>query len=211
MFKKKKVIVIVAVLLLGVGWYSFGGSNEETEESSQSVSAIDTETTPSQQEVRELREGYRWHDSKKVSLRLQVPENALVDNPSNDRLSITYLGPDNASEVMLEDGFLVTFYKDDAVERFSSVQAYALEQQTQVRSQGLSVTVPMTATQIEGEPAYTFGHESVLGNTTMKVFLLPQDDIGYVISYQSFGSSTNAYKGMMKHIIESIEYLSEEE
>lgn len=152
--------------------------------------------------------GYRLYESPELAFNMLVPNDASTSLVGSERVEITFLGPDAAEATEINDGFLVTVFRDELDSTYDSVQAYAeaVREDTDTQNE-TTVTGDLTPRTVNGMQSYRFSYTGGLGNEITKyVFLGAAGTVGFQVSYTISDPADRGYEGAVRTMLESFSF-----
>jgi len=154
--------------------------------------------------------GYKLYENTELGFSILVPNDAIISKSNNNRIEIKFLGTDNEPATEIQDGFILTIFKDNLNKIYDSTLTYAEDALEETRSNGESqITQTLQAREVGGIEAYRYSYTTALGNeATEYVFLPDKFETGYKISYTAIDPNTVGYREIILNMLESVKFNS---
>lgn len=152
--------------------------------------------------------GYRTYESEALAFSMLVPEDASVSTSTEDRVEVTFLGPDNEPATEITDGFTFTVFRDATTTPYQSVRTYAEVVASGTARARTEITEQLRSENVNGTTSYRYSFESELGNeVTQHVFLAETNgQDGYQVSYSIADPNNEQYQDIVSTMLESIRF-----
>ena len=154
--------------------------------------------------------GYKLYENRELGFSILVPNDATISNSNDNRIEIKFLGTDNEPATEIQDGFVLTVFKDNLNKIYDTTLTYAEDALEETRSSGQSqITQTLQARNVGGIQAYRYSYITALGNeATEYVFLPDKFETGYKISYTAIDPNNIGYREIILNMLESVKFNS---
>ncbi|GEM_PF-4737601 len=153
-----------------------------------------------------VEEGFEVYHNEELGITVWSPLGASIQPERENIVKMTFLGPDNEPYTEITDGFTVTFRKDLNAQEYTSLDMYA---QSVLEADMLEGEESLQETTIGlSYEAFMYTRPSELGNLVTTYITLPQEGVGYQISYSITDPHQRGYQEIVTTILNSLQFTS---